>query len=123
MLLSVFISAGLQLMNIAPLFEVLGLKDFCESNAELAVNRIIEFYSNLTYYKIKSRLKFIKTFVDGVTHVYSTHDANVMFGCEDYDSLPEVDKNESYSVILGHKASLPKYLESSPLELYKKVLH
>lgn len=41
-------------LDVSSLFEALGLKDFCESYANVAMNMIREFYSNMINYKIYS---------------------------------------------------------------------
>uniref|UniRef100_UPI001C08A50B hypothetical protein n=1 Tax=Acinetobacter indicus TaxID=756892 RepID=UPI001C08A50B len=110
-------------LDIAPMFEILGLRTFCESYGEAAIETIKEFYTNLIFYDGESGPKFLKTSVGGRLLIFSTRDVNALYGCENHPPPATIDKNQAYSMILGHKVAVKNYLQSTKLSLKLRVLH
>ncbi|KAI4330377.1 hypothetical protein MLD38_028669 [Melastoma candidum] len=84
--------------------------------------KVLEFYSNLNFYRDSHSLKFIRTSVNGLTLVYSALDVCNSYGCESTAETQDFEKTEAFSIIVGHKISLKNYMESPRLDLRLRVL-
>ncbi|KAI4330505.1 hypothetical protein MLD38_028791 [Melastoma candidum] len=93
------------MLDIAPMFEALCLKTFCELYAEVSVTKGQEFYSNLNFYRDGRSINFIHTSINGVTLVCSALDVGNLFDCESIVEMHDFEKNKAFSIIVGHKSS------------------